>query len=100
MIDHRRRLWFHILEDLGPPEGCMMPAWLVAVFCLLFPLDGLRSILDLESAMDLQRCTRTIHGIKFSDSLFLAMAVEDGRWYRFTRGPGGIVTVEARQADA
>ena len=46
------------------------------------------------------RCTRTIHGIRFSDSVFLAMAVEDGRWYRFTRGSGGIVTVEARQTDA
>ena len=95
--DHRRKLWFHILEDLGPPIGCPLPLWLAAVFCLLFPLDGLRSILALESAMDLRRGTRTIHGVLFTDSFFLAIAVDDGRWYRFTHGPGGIVTVEARR---
>ena len=61
MPDHRRRLWLHILEDLGPPEGRMLPAWLAVVFCLLFPLDGLRSILGAQSEMDFLHCTRTIH---------------------------------------
>ena len=45
MEKHRHRLWLNIMEDLGPPEGCVISGWLVCVYMLLFPFQGLTGLL-------------------------------------------------------
>jgi len=93
MTDYRRRLWLNIMEDLGPPEGCIVPVWLILVYTVLFPLSGLRWLLDNALGLDITRMVWRIHGVDYSDRLFLRLAVSNGELYRFTN-VNGVITVE------
>lgn len=93
MSDFRRRLWLNIMEDLGPPEGCIVPGWLLFVYLLLFPLQGLRIILDRSTGHDFSRLVWRIHGIEFSDQFFVRLALSTGKLYRFSR-VGSVVIIE------
>jgi hypothetical protein len=90
---YRLKLWHNILEDLGPPEGCAMPRWLIAVYCVLFPLDGLRSAVHPHGQLDIARMVWTIHGIKYSDRVFRAMAFAEGVWHKFGPIENGTVAI-------
>jgi hypothetical protein len=92
-MDHRRKLWNNIREDLGPPEGCIIPWWMLLVYTLFFPLSTLKCFLDRSCGFDSRRLTWKIHGIEFSDQFFLRFAVADGELYRFTT-VNGVVTIE------
>ena len=92
-MDYRRKLWNNIMEDLGPPEGCIVPWWLLLIYTLFFPLHGLRCLLDCASGFDYFRLVWEIHGVKFSDRLFSQVAAANGELYRFTT-VHGIVTIE------
>ena len=92
-MDYRRKLWNNIREDLGPPEGFVMPWWLLLVYTLFFPLSALKWFLDRSCGFDYLRLTWKIHGIEFSDQLFSRLAVADGELYRFTT-VNGVVTIE------
>jgi hypothetical protein len=101
MPDFRRKLWLNILEDLGPPEGCILPAYLICVSVVLFPLHGLRTLLYRDNGFDFFRGVWRIHGIEYSNQFFLRFAVAQGETYRFTT-INGVVTVErlsVEQAD-
>jgi len=89
----RNTLWLHILEDLGPPEGYILPMWLRIVYILIFPLQGLRFLLGTATGMDFTRMTYEIHGVKFSARMFLRLSRARGELYRLTN-VNGIVTVE------
>lgn len=93
MIDYRRKLWLNIIEDLGPPEGCIVPFWLRLVYTLLFPLHGLKCFIDDALGFDCLRMVWRIHGVDYSDRLFARIAVSSGGLYRFTR-VNGLVTIE------
>lgn len=93
MEKHRHRLWLNIMEDLGPPEGCVIPTWLVCVYMLLFPLQGLRWIIDRHMGFDPLRMVWTIHGIDYSDRIFHRLAIADGVLYRFVT-VNKVLTVE------
>jgi hypothetical protein len=92
-MDHRRKLWNNIREDLGPPEGCFLPWWMLLVYTLLFPLSALKWFLFRPSGFDYLHLTWKIHGIEVSDSFFSSLAVADGELYRFTT-VNGVVTIE------
>ena len=92
-MDHRRKLWNNIMEDLGPPEGCVIPWWMLLVYTLFFPLSALKLFLDRSCGFDYQRLTWKIHGIEFSDQFFSRFATADGELYRFTT-VNGVVTIE------
>lgn len=93
MINYRRKLWLNIMEDLGPPEGCITPVWLRLVYTLLFPLHGLKCLLDDTLGYDIARMVWRIHGVEYSDLLFARLAVSSGELYRFTN-VNGVVTIE------
>jgi len=89
----RNTLWLHILEDLGPPEGYILPMWLRIVYILIFPLQGLRLLLGTATGMGFTRMTYDIHGFQFSARTFLRLARARGELYRFTY-VNGLLTVE------
>jgi len=93
----RNTLWLHILEDLGPEEGCILPMWLRLVYLLIFPLQGLRFLLGTATGMDFTRLTYEIHGVHFSARTFLRLSRACGELYRFTN-INGILTVERVEA--
>ena len=92
-MDYRRKLWNNIMDDLGPPEGCVIPWWMLLVYALFFPLSALKLFLDRSCGFDYQRLTWKIHGIEFSDYLFSQIATANGEIYRFTT-VNGVVTIE------
>lgn len=94
MTDFRRQMWNNIMADLGPPVGCIVPLWLRIIYIFLFPLQGLKILLDGAAGFDYLRLTWKIHGIEFSDQVFVRMALAEDRCYRF-RKVSGVLTVEA-----
>jgi len=92
-MDHRRKLWNNIMEDFGPPEGCVAPWWLLLIYALFFPLSALKWFLDRSCGFDYQRLTWKIHGIEFSDQFFSRFAAANGELYRFTT-VNGVVNIE------
>lgn len=93
-MNSRRKLWLNIMEDLGPPVGCIVPLWLLCVYTLLFPLHGFRVLLDRSIGFDYLRLTWKIHGVEFSDLMFAQLAVANGGLYRVTT-VNGIVNFES-----
>ena len=89
----RNTLWLHILEDLGPEVGCILPMWLRLAYLLIFPLQGLRLLLGNATGFDFTRMTYEIHGVQFSTRTFLRLSRARGELYRLTN-VNGIVTVE------
>lgn len=81
----RTRLWQNILEDLGPPEACVLPGWLILVHCLLFPLQGLRYFVDRDAPYDPMRYCWRINGVRFSARSLLRLSRSPGGIYRVTR---------------
>lgn len=93
MTDYRRKLWLNIMEDLGPPDGCIVPLWLRLIYLLLFPLHGLKILLNDALGFDCLRMVWRIHGVDYSDRLFFRLAQANGEIYRFTR-VNNVLTVE------
>jgi hypothetical protein len=90
MADFRRQLWFNIMEDLGPPEGCIVPGWLICIYCIIFPIQGLRA-LDKASGFDPCRMVWTIHGREFSDYMLMKLACSQERSYRIEVADGILI---------
>jgi hypothetical protein len=86
----RLRLWHNILDDLGPPEGCVLPWWLIGVYCLLFPLEGLRWALDRHDQFDICRMVWKIRGVEYTDQFFRQIAFADGVVFKAERINGRI----------
>ena len=82
--DYRRKLWLNIMEDLGPPAGCIVPLWLRCVYTAIFPVHGLRCLLDSACGFDYLRLTWKIHGVEFHDLSFVKLALAKGELYRFS----------------
>lgn len=79
----------------GVPQDQFLPPWLVVVNCALFPRRGLLWWLQRDCGFDPLSGCWIIHGIRFSDAFFEAMA-EPRRdmVYRFERDPrSNLVTV-------
>jgi len=93
MPDLRHKLWLNILEDLGPPEGCILPAYLICVYVALFPLLGWRALLDKALGFDILQMTWTIHGLRISDCMLMQLATAQDRVYRVT-SVNGVATLE------
>ena len=91
MIDYRRKLWLNVMEDHGPPEGCIMPLWLRCVYTAIFPVHGLRCLLDSACGFDYLRMVWKIHGVEFSDLYFVRLALAKGELYRFSVVNGVLV---------
>lgn len=83
ITDYRRKLWLNIMEDLGPPAGCIVPLWLRCVYTAIFPVHGLRCLLDSACGFDYLRMTWKIHGVEFHDLSFVRLALAKGELYRF-----------------
>lgn len=91
MFNHRLRLWHNILDDLGPDEGCMMPWWLIAVYCVLFPFGGWKWLFfERTGPLDIYRMVWTIYGQEYSDEFFRRMAIADGTVLKVERIDGRV----------
>ena len=79
----------------GVPAGQILPPWLVACSAVLFPRRFLLWWLQRDCGFDLMGGWWTIHGVRFSDSVFMAMAQpRSGVVYRFDRDPkSSLVTI-------
>jgi hypothetical protein len=93
MPDFRRQLWLNILDDLGPEEGCILPAYLIAAYVLIFPVLGLRHLLDQAGGFDIFRMTWNVHGLRISDRMLLQLARAQGCIFRVTT-TNGVATLE------
>ena len=93
----RNTLWLHILEDLGPPQGCILPIWLRIVYVCIFPLQGLRIALGPSNGFDIMRNVYTIHGVEVAAVAFLHLSRANGELYRI-RNINGICTLERVEA--
>ena len=91
MTDYRRKLWLNIMEDLGPPEGCIVPLWLRCFYTAIFPVHGLRCLLDSACGFDYFRMVWKIHGVEFSDLCFVKLALAKGGLYQFNMINGVVV---------
>jgi hypothetical protein len=86
MKNLRLKLWHNILEDLGPPQDCILPAWLIAVRCIIFPVETPRFFFfERNGAFDVMLNQWTIHGVKYSDEFFRLMALSGGVTFRVDR---------------
>ncbi len=91
MTDPRIKLWHNILDDLGPPEGCMMPRWLIAVRLAIFPIDTAYALIQNRcEPHDIWTKTWKIYGEQYSDAFFRCIAIADGDLYRIERVDGRI----------
>jgi hypothetical protein len=93
MADFRHKLWLNIMEDLGPPEGCILPDWLICVYVILFPIHGLRHLLDRTTGFDFLRLVWKVHGLEISDRMLMRLAKAQGQVYRITT-VNGVVTLQ------
>lgn len=91
MTDYRRKLWLNIMEDLGPPEGCIVPLWLRCAYTAIFPIHGLRCLLDSACGFDYLRLVWKIHGVEFGDLSFAKLALARGELYQFNVINGVVV---------
>lgn len=91
----RIRVWCLLMR--GVPEGQVLPLHLRVISAILFPRRSLLWFLQKDCGFDLMTACWNIHGVRFSDRLFVAMAdPRPGVVYRFTRKRGSsLVTVEA-----
>jgi len=94
MADYRRKLWLNIMEDHGPPEGCIVPLWLRLVYTVLFPLSGLRWLLDNALGLDITRMVWRIHGVDYSDRMFARLAAESNSSLCCRTNVNGVIIVE------
>jgi hypothetical protein len=91
MNNPRLRLWHNICEDLGPPEGCVIPWWLVVCRFVIFPLSTACIILrERLEPYDIWTLTWTIYGVKYSDAFFRHIAIADGELISISRIDGRI----------
>lgn len=79
----------------GLLDGQILPQWLIAFQAALFPRRTLLWFLQRNCGFDPLTCYWTIHGVRFSDSLFMAFAQpRPNAAYRFERKPGSsLVTI-------
>lgn len=86
MTDHRLKLWHNILDDLGPPEGCIMPPWLIAVRLAIFPINTAYVLIcDHCQPFDIWRQLWTIYGVEYTDQFFRQMSIADGTVFKIER---------------
>ena len=85
--------WRWLVRDV--PAGKVLPSWLIAFRVFLFPRQTLLWILSRDCGFDLLTCCWKIHGVRFSDCVFMSMAEpRRGVLYRFEREAGlDLVTV-------
>jgi len=86
----------------GIPAGQILPPWLSVCQIVLFPKRTLLWMLSRDCGFDLMTACWTIHGVRFSDRLFMAMAQpRQGVLYRFERKAGSdlVWVTEVRTED-
>ena len=85
--------WRWLTRDV--PAGQVLPPWLNACQVFLFPRRTLLWLLSRDCGFDLFTCCWKIHGVRFSDCVFMSMAEpRRGVLYRFEREAGSdLVTV-------
>jgi hypothetical protein len=96
MASLRYRIWDRCTRRI--PEGTIMPPWAVALNVALFPVRAMGALIYRRTyPFDIWTLTWNIHGTRFDDHLFMAMAgrVNEG-WYKFSRTSDGTVIVERR----
>lgn len=97
MSDHRIPIWRWLTR--GVPDRQMLPRWLIGCHWILFPRRSLLWWLQRDCGFDLLGGWWTIHGVRFSDRIFMAMArPRPDMLYRFEREPGSslVTIVEVR----
>lgn len=89
----RITIWRWLTRNV--PEGRILPSWLIACHAVMFPGRSLLWWLQRNCGFDLLSGCWTIHGVRFSDQVFMAMSrPRPGVLYRFDRKPGApLVTV-------
>ena len=86
MNNPRLNLWHNICEDLGPPEGCIIPWWLIACRLAIFPLNTAYILFRNHfEPYDPWTNTWKIYGVQYSDAFFRHMAIADGDLLRVNR---------------
>ena len=96
----RITIWRWLIQDVS--EGQILPLWLSVCQVVLFPKRTLLWMLNRDCGFDLMTACWTIHGIRFSDRLFMAMAQpRQGVLYRFERKAGSdlVWVTEVRHED-
>ena len=83
----RITIWRWLTRNVS--VGQILPPWLTVCQVVLFPRRTLLWLLNNDCGFDPLNCCWTIHGVKFSDALFMAMAQpKPGVLYRFERDAG------------
>ena len=92
---NRMRAWYWLTRNV--PQGQILPLYLRIAGFVLFPRQSLLWLVQRDCGFDLMTCCWTIHGVRFSDKVFMAMAdPRPGTVYRFKRTAGSsLVWVEA-----
>lgn len=76
MKRYRRQLWLNILEDLGPPQGCVLPLWLVVCWSILFPFNALQRLFNGPGPYCPYRMTWLLYGVEIPDKMIIRLANE------------------------
>lgn len=88
----RSTVWRWLVRDV--PPGMILPWWLRVFHFTLFPRCSALWLLQRDCGFNPCTACWTIHGVRFSDEIFLSMAnPRNGVLYRFERKYGGTVTV-------
>lgn len=88
----RATVWRWLIRDAQ--TGAILPWWLTVCQFALFPKRSILWLLQRDCGFDPRTACWTIHGVQFSDEIFMSMAnPRNGVLYRFERKCGDIVTV-------
>lgn len=96
MASLRYRIWDRCTRHIQ--GGTIAPPWAVALNAVLFPVRAIGALIYRRTCpFNIWTLTWNIHGARFDDRLFMAMAgkIDEG-WYKFSRTSDGTVIVERR----
>jgi hypothetical protein len=85
--------WRWLVRDV--PAGQILPPWLTVCQIIMFPRRTLLWLLSRDCGFDILTCCWKIHGVRFSDCVFMSLAEpRRGALYRFERKAGSdLVTI-------
>lgn len=91
----RQAVWSWLRRDC--PIGQILPWWMRAVRCLLFPLDSFYWWYSAQYGYDIMRDEWIIHGVRYSNTLCVQLAQARGELVRIERRGDVIVMLSVKE---
>lgn len=79
----RHEVWSRVLKHT--PEGERLRTWQLCIRFVLFPLDSFYYYMHHSRGYNLHDNTWTIHGVRYSDTMFRLMSNAHGETFRIKR---------------